>query len=242
MRLVAGNWKMNGTSDLARELAAGLAERVAASAPACSVVICPPAPLLGLAQASAAGRVALGGQDCSDEAGPGAFTGEVSARMLADAGCGYVIVGHSERRQRHGEESALVQAKAARALEAGLVPIICVGETLAQREAGQAVEVVSTQVRESLPEAAAAQTVVLAYEPVWAIGSGLTATLADIAEIHRAVGAVLGPIRARTAILYGGSVKPANAREILTTEGVDGALVGGASLKLDDFWGIVAAA
>ncbi|MEQ8655415.1 MAG: triose-phosphate isomerase [Kiloniellales bacterium] len=240
MPLVAGNWKMNGSPALVGDLVAGLAKRLGETSVACEVSVCPPAHLLAAAVAEAGSRLAVGGQDCSPEAGPGAFTGEISAEMLAAAGCRHVIVGHSERRERHGETNALVRAKAERALEAGLVPIVCVGETKEQREAGEAIAVVSQQLRESLPEGYRAETAVVAYEPVWAIGTGLTATLDDIAEIHAALGSVMGSNR--TPILYGGSVKPGNAAEILATAGVDGALVGGASLKLDDFWAIVKAA
>ncbi len=240
MPLVAGNWKMNGSPALVGDLVCGLAQRLGAGAIACEVSVCPPAHLLSAVVDKAGPRLSVGGQDCSPEAGPGAFTGEISAQMLAEAGCRHVIVGHSERRERHKESNALVRAKAQRALEAGLVPIVCVGETKAEREAGEAIAVVSAQLRESLPEGFTAYSVVVAYEPVWAIGTGLTATLDDIAEIHAALGAVMGTNR--TQILYGGSVKPGNAAEILGTAGVDGALVGGASLKLEDFWAIVEAA
>ncbi|MBC6404248.1 MAG: triose-phosphate isomerase [Rhodospirillales bacterium] len=240
MRLVAGNWKMNGSPAAVTDLVAGLTQRLRAAEVGCTAAVCPPAHLLAAAVAAAGAGLAVGSQDCSDEAGPGAFTGEISAFMLAETGCRYAIVGHSERRQRHGESNTLVRAKASRALAAGLVPIVCVGETLKQREAGDAAAVVSEQVQESLPEGWSTDTLVIAYEPVWAIGTGLTATAADIAEMHSAIGAVMGSRRA--AILYGGSVKPGNAAEILGTEGVNGALIGGASLKLDDFWGIVTAA
>ena len=176
MRLVAGNWKMNGARQLVSGLIGGLAQRMSDAPPRCGVVVCPPAHLLEAAAAVAAGQVLIGAQDCSDEARPGAFTGELSAAMLAEAGCRYVIVGHSERRQRHRESDGLVQAKASRALEAGLVPIICVGETLDEREAGNAVARVTGQVRGSLPAEAKAGAVVVAYEPVWAIGTGRTAS------------------------------------------------------------------
>ncbi len=240
MPLVAGNWKMNGSPALVRELVEGLAQRLSNSSLGCTLAVCPPAHLLTTTLDAAGPSLPVGGQDCSDQAGPGAFTGEISAQMLADAGCRYVIVGHSERRQRHDEADALVRAKAERAMEAGLIPIVCVGETKEQREAGQAIAVVSRQVRDSLPSGFDAANSVVAYEPVWAIGTGLTATTADIAEIHAALGEVMGAKRA--PILYGGSVKPGNAAEILGTAGVDGALVGGASLKLEDFWGIAEAA
>ncbi len=242
MRLVAGNWKMNGSRALVGEMIGGLAERMSGAPPRCGVAVCPPAHLLEAARAAAGEGVQIGGQDCSDEAGPGAFTGELSAAMLADAGCRYVIVGHSERRQRLGEDDALVRAKAGQALAAGLIPIICVGEVLSEREAGEAVARVTAQVRGSLPDGAKRGAVVVAYEPVWAIGTGLTATGEDIAEMHAAIGRELGDLRQVVPILYGGSVKAKNAGEILSTAGVDGALVGGASLALDEFWAIVAAA
>ncbi|MEO1192548.1 MAG: triose-phosphate isomerase [Pseudomonadota bacterium] len=250
MRLVAGNWKMNGDRALARDLVSGLAAKAAETPPACALAVCPPAFLLDAVAAAASPAIALGAQDCSDEAGPGAFTGEISASQLAEAGCRYVIVGHSERRQRHGETSALVQAKAARVMEAGLVPIICVGETLETREAGDAQSFVTGQLRDSLPLELAAKAsengegpaLVVAYEPVWAIGTGRSATTDDIAEMHTALAELLGPLRARTPLLYGGSVKPGNAAEIFATAEVDGALVGGASLTLDAFWGIATAA
>ncbi len=242
MRLVAGNWKMNGARALVAALIGGLAQRMSDAPPRCSVALCPPAHLLERASAAAADRVLIGAQDCSDEAGPGAFTGELSAAMLAEAGCRYVIVGHSERRQRHNESDTLVQAKASRVLEAGLVPIVCVGETLAEREAGNALARVTGQVRGSLPVQARAGALVVAYEPVWAIGTGRTATGADIAEMHAAIASELGEMRAGVPILYGGSVKAENAAEILSTPGVDGALVGGASLTLEAFWAIVEAA
>jgi len=242
MRLVAGNWKMNGGPEMAAELVGALAVRCRERPPACAVAACPPAHLLSAAVSAAAGGLRLGAQDCSDEEGPGAFTGEISAAMLAEIGCHYVIVGHSERRQRHAESDALVRAKAERALSAGLVPIVCIGETLEEREAGRALELVTGQLRASLPAAPPEREIVVAYEPIWAIGTGRTATAEDIERMHRALGEELGARRDATALLYGGSVKPGNAAEILSLAGVDGALVGGASLKLEDFWGIVEAA
>lgn len=239
-RLVAGNWKMNGSRALADSLVGTLAERMAEAKPACRVAVCPPAHLLDAAVAAAAQRVAVGAQDCSPEAGAGAFTGEIAAAMLAEAGCAYVIVGHSERRQRHGEDDALVRRKAESGSAAGLTPIVCVGETLEERSAGKALTVVTQQVRRSLPEGAG--PVVVAYEPVWAIGTGRTATGDDIAQMHAAIAEELGARRDAVPLLYGGSVKAGNAGEILATPGVDGALVGGASLTLDDFWAIVEAA
>jgi triosephosphate isomerase len=245
MKLVAGNWKMNGDRAMARSLLADLAARQQQSPAACAVAVCPPAHLLPpVVEAAAGRRILVGAQDCSAEAGPGAFTGEISAAMLRATGCDYVIVGHSERRARHGESDALVRAKAGRALDAGLIPIICVGETLAEREAGRAVEVVRRQVAGSLPEAARLQLVVVAYEPVWAIGTGKTATPDDVRAMHaeiRAQLAGLGPQVPPVPLLHGGSVKPDNAAELMAQPNVDGALVGGASLKAADFWAIVQA-
>lgn len=242
VKLVAGNWKMNG-------LGASLGEvetlRVALERePAvCRVALCPPATLIERMAAAAAGSpIEIGGQDCRAET-HGAFTGDVSAAMLKDAGATLVILGHSERRQGHGESDLLVSAKAEAALAAGLAPIVCVGETLEQRESGRAVEVVRSQVMASLPLALAGRDFAVAYEPVWAIGTGLTPTLDQIEEVHRAVRAAmierLGLGVAATPILYGGSVKPDNAAEILAVPEVGGALVGGASLKAVDFLGII---
>ncbi|MBB4082815.1 triosephosphate isomerase [Brevundimonas lenta] len=245
MKLIAGNWKMNGAgADLAEvaALRASLDETPAA----CRVAICPPATLIQrMAAAQTGGPVEIGAQDCRAEAS-GAYTGDISASMLVDAGATLVILGHSERRQGYGETDLLVSAKAEAALAAGLSPIVCVGETLAQREAGDAVEVVRKQVVNSLPLALAGQAFAVAYEPVWAIGTGLTPTLEQIEEVHRAVRAAmierLGLAVAAVPILYGGSVKPDNARDILAVPEVGGALVGGASLKAKDFLGIIRAA
>lgn len=242
-KLVVGNWKMNGLGaalDEARTVAAGL------GAARARVGLCPPATLVErMARALAGTSVLVGGQDCRTEAS-GAFTGDVSAEMLADAGARLVILGHSERRAGYGETDALVAAKVEAALRAGLEPIVCVGETLAEREAGRALPVVTSQVRGSLPPALAGIAFSVAYEPVWAIGSGLTPTTAQIEEVHAAVRAemvsVLGEAGARAPILYGGSVKPSNAAEILSAAEVGGALVGGASLKAADFFGILAGA
>jgi triosephosphate isomerase len=241
--LIAGNWKMNGLESAlgeARAAAAGL-EGVTAR-----VAICPPATLIHrLAGAVAGTKVLVGGQDCHAKAS-GAFTGDVAAEMLADAGASLVILGHSERRAGHGESDGIVADKVRAALRGGLEPIVCVGETLAQREAGEALAVVSAQVRGSLPEELAGKAFCVAYEPVWAIGTGLTPTTPQIEEIHVAIRAVLvekfGPAGAQAPILYGGSVKPSNAEEILHAAEVGGALVGGASLKADDFLGIIRAA
>lgn len=236
-RLVAGNWKMNGLRAgglaLARQIAAGAAARVN-----CELLICPPATLLAaVGEALAGSAVALGGQDCHAEAA-GAFTGCISAEMLKDCGGSYAIVGHSERRHTCGETDADVRAKTIAAWRAGLVAILCVGETRAEREAGRAVEVVAAQFAGSIPDGADAARLIVAYEPVWAIGTGLTPTLADIAAMHAAIRHQIPPA---TRILYGGSVNPKNAGDILALVDVDGALVGGASLKAEDFLAIAAA-
>ena len=243
--LIAGNWKMNGTGaalDEAKALAAALKAEPAAA----RVALCPPATLIErLARAVEGSAVEVGGQECHAEAS-GAFTGDVSAAMLADAGAGLVILGHSERRALHGETDADVAAKVEAALAAGLEPVICVGETLQQREAGEAVAVVQAQVAGSLPKSLNEKDFAVAYEPVWAIGTGLTPTVEQIEEVHRAVRAAmvarLGEAGRAAPILYGGSVKPSNAAEILKTPEVGGALVGGASLKAEDFLGIIRAA
>ena len=188
MKLVAGNWKMNGSAKKAERLAEALVERHRAGRIKPAVLLCPPAHLLQRVCSVIAGSgLQLGAQDCSDEAGPGAFTGEISASQLIDVDCNYVIVGHSERRQRHGETNEVVAAKAAQALAVGLIPIVCVGESLAEREAGEAARVVRRQVRESLPPSADTLLVVIAYEPVWAIGTGRTPSNEDIAEMHGAL-------------------------------------------------------
>ncbi len=243
--LIAGNWKMNGLAvglDEARAVAAALDDHPVGA----RVALCPPATLVErMAQALAGTGVAVGGQDCRAEPG-GAFTGDIAAEMLAEAGASLVILGHSERRAGYGETDAVVAAKVLGALRGGLEPIVCVGETLEQRQAGQALAVVTGQVRGSLPAELADKAFAVAYEPVWAIGSGLTPNLAEIEEVHVAVRATLvelfGDGGARVPILYGGSVKPSNAKEILAVKDVGGALVGGASLKAADFLGIVGAA
>ncbi len=240
--LIAGNWKMNGSAaslDEARAVAAGLGATQA------RVAICPPSVLIHrLSQALAGTAVQVGGQDLHPEAS-GAFTGDVSADQLRDAGATLVILGHSERRAGHGEGDALVAAKARAALRAGLEPIVCVGETLDQRKAGEALSVVTGQVRGSVPPELTGQAFSVAYEPVWAIGTGLTPTTPEIEEVHRAIRATLVEMFGETAravpILYGGSVKPSNAAEILHADEVGGALVGGASLKAQDFLGIIRA-
>lgn len=235
-KLAAGNWKMNGLSADLDELRALIA---ANPDPDCGVLICPPATLLAPMAAVARGsRVLLGGQDChSDKSG--AHTGDISATMLVDAGAGHVILGHSERRADHAETSALVMAKADAAHGCGLTAIICVGETEAERDAGTALDVVLGQLRASVPHGANAANTVIAYEPVWAIGTGRTPTLDQIAEMHDALRAAVPD--AEMSLLYGGSVKPANASDIFALTNVDGALVGGASLKAGDFGAIIAA-
>jgi triosephosphate isomerase len=243
--LIAGNWKMNGLAaalDEARAVAAVVDEQAVAA----RVAICPPASLIHrMADILGGSAVLVGGQDCRAEES-GAFTGDVSAEMLADAGATLVILGHSERRAGYRETDALVAAKAQAALRAGLEPIVCVGETLEERKAGKTLEVVTGQVRGSLPGELAGREFAVAYEPVWAIGSGLTPTLAEIEEVHQAIRATLrerfGDHGARIPILYGGSVKPSNAAEILKAREVGGALVGGASLKAADFLTIIEAA
>ena len=240
-KLIAGNWKMNGLGASLAEVEA-LRAALAEAAPACRVALCPPATLVERMARTAGQGIEVGGQDCRAET-HGAFTGDVSAGMLKDAGATLVILGHSERRQGYGETDALVASKAEAAMASGLSPIICVGETLEQREAGRAVEIVRSQIMGSLPQSLAGRDFAVAYEPVWAIGTGLTPTLEQIEEVHRAVRAAmierLGLAVAATPILYGGSVKPDNAREILAVPEVGGALVGGASLKAADFLGII---
>ncbi len=237
--LIAGNWKMNGLA------ADGLAlARLLAAAPegAAELLVCPPATLLApVAAALADSRVALGGQDCHAEQA-GAYTGDISAEMLADAGCSHVITGHSERRAAHGESDAVVRAKAAAAHRAGLVAIVCVGETAEERDAGRAEAVVAASLRGSLPESARPENTVVAYEPVWAIGTGRTPTVEEVAAVHAALRAALEGHGAATRILYGGSVKPDNAQALLAPRDVDGALVGGASLSAADFLAIAGAA
>jgi triosephosphate isomerase len=238
--LIAGNWKMNGTRAEARTFLDRLAVLKPEQRPRRALLICPPATLIAeMAAPLAALGAQIGGQDCHGET-KGAFTGDISAAMLADLGSSHIIVGHSERRTLHRETDAIVQAKAKAALAAGLTPIICVGETWEQREAGHAETVVRTQIGGSVPDGIAADRLVIAYEPVWAIGTGRTPTTADIDAIH---GVIRESLSAKVAgegglILYGGSVKPGNALEILALEQVDGALIGGASLLADDFMAI----
>jgi len=241
--LVAGNWKMNGLKASLAEL-----EAIIAGAPAlagkCDLLVCPPATLIAMFAWKANGtKIAIGAQDCHPNAS-GAHTGDLSAEMLKDAGASAVIVGHSERRADHGEGDALVRKKAEAARRAGLLAIVCVGETRAERDAKKTLEIVSRQVEGSVPDGATPANMVIAYEPVWAIGTGLTPTPADVAEAHAFVRKKLseryGAEGGGVLILYGGSVKPSNAKELLTIANVNGALVGGASLKAEDFLGIAA--
>jgi len=241
--LIAGNWKMNG---LASSLAEAVAVAEGVGDSRARVAICPPALLISrMSEALAGTQVMVGGQDAHwDDAG--AFTGDVSAEMLADAGAKLVILGHSERRDAYREDDALVARKVQAALRHGLEPIVCVGETLDQRKTGQALAVVTGQVRGSLPAELEGRAFAVAYEPVWAIGTGLTPTTAEIEEVHGAIRKTLSELfgagAARVPILYGGSVKPGNAAEILHARDVGGALVGGASLKAQDFLAIIRAA
>nr|WP_198983386.1 triose-phosphate isomerase [Herbaspirillum sp. ASV7] len=245
-KLVAGNWKMNGSLAANAALIAGIKEGLAAVA--CDVAVCAPAPYLAQVQAAVAGSVlASGAQDISAHAS-GAYTGEVSAAMLQEFGVQYVIIGHSERRAYHGESDAAVAAKTVAALKAGLVPLVCVGETLEQREAGQTNDVVGGQLDVVLAALSAedAARIVVAYEPVWAIGTGKTATPEMAQEVHAMLRARLqaksAEAAAKVRILYGGSMKPDNAVQLLAMADIDGGLIGGAALKAADFLAIIAAA
>ncbi len=242
--LVAGNWKMNGLAASIGELEAIIAG-AGAITPKADLMVCPPATLVAAFAARAgAGPVAIGAQDCHAEAA-GAFTGDISAEMLKDAGARAVIVGHSERRTYHEETDAEVRAKALAARRAGLTAVVCVGERKDERVAGKTLAVVGGQLDGSLPDGASAAMLVVAYEPVWAIGTGLTPTPADVAEVHAFVRQRLakrfGAEGEGIRILYGGSVKPSNAKDLMGVANVDGALVGGASLKAEDFLGIAGA-
>ena len=240
--LIAGNWKMNGSLALTTDLIKGLAGlRGARPDLAVDLLVCPPAPYLALAGQLLQGTgIALGAQDCHVKAS-GAHTGDVAAAMLVDCGCQAVILGHSERRADHGETSELVAAKARAALDAGLTAIVCVGETEAERDRGATLEVVSAQLEGSIPADATAEHLVVAYEPVWAIGTGKTPTPDDVAAVHAHIRGLLKAWfkdGAEMRVLYGGSVKAANAAVLMHVPEVNGALVGGASLKAEDFWGI----
>ncbi|MEA2903525.1 MAG: triosephosphate isomerase [Alphaproteobacteria bacterium] len=243
--LIAGNWKMNGLQGSAAELGR-LIDGAGALAGRVDLMLCPPATLIASFAGQARGSaVAIGGQDCHADAA-GAFTGDISAEMLKDAGASAVIVGHSERRIYHRETDPEVRAKARAAWRAGLTAIVCIGETKDERTGGKALDVVGTQLEGSLPDGAVPDGTVVAYEPVWAIGTGLTPTRADVAEVHgfirQRLAARFGAAGEGMRILYGGSVKPSNAGELLHVANVDGALVGGASLKAEDFLAIAHAA
>jgi triosephosphate isomerase (TIM) len=244
--VIAGNWKMNGLRASLSEISALVKFAGRTGTPAADILVCMPATLISeAAQIAKGSRVRIGAQDCHLWTS-GAHTGDISAEMLEDSGATHVIVGHSERRTDHHETDRNVRGKAEAAIKAGLVPIICVGETREERQSGQALSVVSTQLAGSIPAAAEVAPVVVAYEPVWAIGTGLTPTSKDIVEIHAAIRAQLTERFPGTGgavpILYGGSMKPDNAREILSLPEVNGGLVGGASLKADDFITIIDAA
>lgn len=244
MKYILGNWKMNAT----HEEAAALARSVAGLTPPSGVetALFPPFTSLHIvADAIAGTSIGLGAQDCSSEA-KGAFTGEISVAMLKDSGCQYVIVGHSERRTLHAESSDLVRRKAEAAIKAGLKPVICVGENNEDRESGRYLEVIAAQVEQSLPTIAQPADFLIAYEPVWAIGTGKVPSLTEITEVHKTIASLLYRATsvavnapAKTAIVYGGSVKAANAREILAADAVDGVLVGGASLDAGEFGKII---
>jgi len=241
--LIAGNWKMNGLKSSQAEFDA-MREGAASVAAKADLLVCPPASLIaGFAERAKGSKVAIGAQDCHPKAS-GAHTGDLSAEMLADSGAIAIIVGHSERRADHGETDALVRQKAEAAWRAGLTAIVCIGETQQQRDAGQTLNICGGQLAGSLPDGATSANLVVAYEPVWAIGTGLTPTPADVEQVHIFIRGVLtdrfkgegGKIR----ILYGGSVKPSNAAELMAVANVNGALVGGASLKAADFLAIAA--
>ena len=242
--LIAGNWKMNGLRASSAEFEAMLAGAPGVAAKA-DLLVCPPATLIAAFAEKARGSntIAIGAQDCHPRAS-GAHTGDLSAEMLADAGASAIIVGHSERRADHGESDALVRQKTEAVWRAGLTAIVCIGETQRQRDAGQALDICRGQLDLSLPDQARADNLVVAYEPVWAIGTGLTPTVGDVQQIHKFIRDFLiarfNGEGARTRILYGGSVKPSNAAELMAVENVNGALVGGASLKAADFLAIAA--
>jgi triosephosphate isomerase len=241
--LIAGNWKMNGLKASSAEFEAMLAGAPAVAGKA-DLLVCPPATLIAaFAEKARGSTLALGGQDCHPKAS-GAHTGDISAEMLSDAGASAIIVGHSERRADHGESDGLVRQKAEAVWRAGLTAIVCIGETQQQRDAGQTLDVCRGQLNASLPDAARSDNLVVAYEPVWAIGTGLTPTVQDVQQIHQfirdSLTARFAAEGARIRILYGGSVKPSNAAELMAVANVNGALVGGASLKAADFLAIAA--
>lgn len=240
--LVAGNWKMNGSVAMLKEprLLAAMLKDVKLK---CEVMVCPPAIIARRVKSVLKGtKIRVGGQDCHWNPS-GAHTGDISPEMLKEAGCTAVIVGHSERRTNHGESDEIVAKKAKGVHRAGLTAIICIGETLDERKGGKTLDVVSRQLKGSVPDGATAARTVIAYEPVWAIGTGLTPNTAEVAEVHAHIrselAGIMGPDGAAVRILYGGSVKPSNAAELMSQPNVNGALVGGASLKASDFLGII---
>ncbi len=242
--LIAGNWKMNGLGEDGARLAGALRELMTAAPDApFDMMVAPPFTLIGrVAEILSGSGIELGGQDCHGEAS-GAHTGDISAPMLADLGCRYVIVGHSERRTGHGDTDDLVRAKARAGLDAGLTAIVCIGETEAERDGGKTLDVVAQQLGQSLPPGADGANTVIAYEPVWAIGTGRTPTGEEVRDVHdfiraRLVDTLGGDEAAKLRILYGGSMKPGNAAEFLKLADVDGGLIGGASLEAEDFWAI----
>lgn len=241
--LVAGNWKMNGLKAASTEINR-LNDLINENGAKCDVLICPPFTLISTLVDIGADYVAIGAQDCHMNTS-GAHTGDISAEMIKELGCGYIIVGHSERRADHGESNDVVKAKASAAQAQGTIAIVCVGETIGEREAGQALDIVTSQVKASIPDDATSDNTIIAYEPVWAIGTGKVPTAADVEEVHAAVRDVLkerfGSSGDDINILYGGSVKASNANELMSVANVNGALVGGASLKADDFYGIISA-
>lgn len=245
-KLIAGNWKMNELKTEGLELAQAVFDKCAGQKLPFDVLICPPMSLLGMVADLPHEVVGVGSQDvaCTTKSA-GAFTGDVSAAMVKDLGATHTLVGHSERRTMHHETDEVVCQKALNAMDAGLTAVICIGETESERENGEALTVVARQIKGSVPKTATADNCVIAYEPVWAIGTGKTPTTEDVAEVHTAIRqeltSLLGEKTAsQMRILYGGSVKPSNAKELLSVENVDGALIGGASLKIEDFWGIAA--
>jgi triosephosphate isomerase len=239
--LIAGNWKMHGRGEQIPEITA-IAAGAEAAPSGVDILICPPTTLIARAAVAVSGRIAIGGQDCSAEAS-GAFTGDISTGMLLDSGATAVIVGHSERRHYHGETGAMISAKALAASRAGLLTIVCIGESEARRKAGETLAVCDEQIAESLPDGMDLSAVAVAHEPLWAIGSGRMPTASEIVEVHQHIRKYLiarfGGDGKSVRILYGGSVKPDNAREILALPDVDGAVIGGASLKAVDFNAIV---
>lgn len=243
-KLIAGNWKMNELKKQGLALAQAVTGKCQAGLPF-DVLICPPMSLLGLIASKPHPFTEIGAQDIAETPEiSGAFTGDISAEMVKDLGATHTIVGHSERRALHHETDAVVRQKAQNAIHAGLTAVICIGETKAERDSHQALQVVTRQIQNSVPPEATDRNCVIAYEPVWAIGTGKTPTTADVAQMHAVIRKELAVLLGRETsdkirILYGGSVKPANAKELLAVENVDGALIGGASLKIEDFWGIM---